>query len=424
MLQCQQCQQWFHQECIRNPNVPQLLLGDRFWEFICTLCTGTTEETVNRLNIGWVDALHLILFNLIVSNRKEHHDLETAIIPLLRKNLKYLQTADPSQGVSVLKSSRLQDPENIESLLKANVKSRFKCGSSSKRTKWWTLNKVGPPLAPHNKAYQKDSSVIDVKFENQKSLFHQKNNKNRSQTDLIYRRPAVKSTKQLSRQSSNSKCKGQKRPLLRKKESLDSVGESSDASSFGSLDTFIPRPKDFDGQNNPFNDVQDPLEPDFFTFARPSKRDRKRRWSPPSLGSAGSSPHSSISSLSSTSEPPSKYEIREMTAGNPSLPDKSGFPGVSSGFGLSQKSGFQDHTAPLRVNVPEKEDLKWSLNSYFGANHRIARGEKFKVTAKRLTSTGDIEHLMAWDQPITKPFLLSPRSINNAEDNDRQQQSS
>jgi len=63
--------------------------------------------------------------------------------------------------------------------------------------------------------------------------------------------------------------------------------------------------------------------------------------------------------------------------------------------------------------VPEKEDLKWSLNSYFGANHRIARGEKYQVTAKRLTSTGDIEHLMAWDQPITKPFLLSPTSINN-----------
>ena len=120
MLQCQRCHQWFHQECIRNPNVPQLLLGDRFWEFICTLCTGTTEETVNRLNIGWVDALHLILFNLIVSNRKEHHDLETAIIPLLRKKLKILQTTCPSQGVSVLKSSRLHDPANIESLLKSN----------------------------------------------------------------------------------------------------------------------------------------------------------------------------------------------------------------------------------------------------------------------------------------------------------------
>ena len=102
MLQCQKCQQWFHQECIRNPDVAQLLMGDRFYEFVCTLCTGTSEEIVKRLNIGWVDSLHLILFNLIVSNRKEHHDLETAIIPLLRKKLNFLQC--PS---SVLKSSRL-----------------------------------------------------------------------------------------------------------------------------------------------------------------------------------------------------------------------------------------------------------------------------------------------------------------------------
>merc|ERR1711936_1012091 len=211
MLQCQQCQQWFHQECIRNPNVPQLLFGDRFYEFVCTLCLGTSEEIVKRLDIGWVDSLHLILFHLMVYHRKEHHDLETAIIPLLKKQLKILQPTNPSQGISVLKSSRLQDPANMEGLLKAN-KSRFKCGSSSKRCKWWILNKVGPPLAPLNKVYQKDSSVVDVKFENQRSLFHQKNNKNRSQ-DLIYRRPAVKSTKELSRQSSNnSKCKGQKRP--------------------------------------------------------------------------------------------------------------------------------------------------------------------------------------------------------------------
>jgi len=394
MLQCQRCHQWFHQECIRNPNVPQLLFGDRFWEFVCTLCTGTTEETVERLNIGWVDALHLILFHLIVSNRKEHHDLETAIIPLLRKQLKILQPTNPSQGISVLKSSRLQDPGNMEGLLKAN-KSRFKCGSSSKsRCKWWTLCKVGPPLAPHNKD-QKDSSIVDVKFENQKNSAQL--NKNKSQQDL-YRRPAVKSANAIhsSRQKSSiSNLKGLKR--LKKKDSLDSLGDSD--TSFGSLDSFIPRPKDFDGQNNPFrSEFQDPPLPDFVTFARPSKRDRKRRWSPPSLGSAGSSPHSSISSLSCGSEPPSKYEIRE------SVPEKSGF---------GSKSSFHEDL-PLRVAVPvpEKEDLKWSLNSYFGANHRIARGEKYQVTAKRLTSTGNIEHLMAWDQPITKPFLLSPTSIN------------
>lgn len=353
MLQCQRCQQWFHQECIRNPNVPQLLLGDRFWEFVCTLCTGTTEEIVRRLNIGWVDALHLILFNLIVSNRKEHHDLETAILPLLRKKLYILQS--PS---SVLKSSRIE-PNYITSIFKAN-KSRFKCGSSSKRSKFWTLIKVGPPLAPHNKAYQKDSSVIDVKFKTP-GLKNQ-------------RRPALKSASVLPKRKYNRRSKI---------DALDSVGDySSDASSFGSLDSFIPRPKDFEGQNNPFfkaGVVLSEFPP--FTFARPSKRERKRqRWSPtPALGSAGSSPHSSISSLSSTEPLPSVPVV--MPAVKPEEP--------CNGI---------------------KEDLKWSLNSYFGANHRIARGEKFTVIAKRLNSSGDVQHLMAWDQPITKPFLMSPNT--------------
>ena len=65
MLQCQRCQQWFHQECIRNPKIPQLLWGDRFWNFVCTICSGTTQEIVEKLPMGWVNALHLILFNLI-----------------------------------------------------------------------------------------------------------------------------------------------------------------------------------------------------------------------------------------------------------------------------------------------------------------------------------------------------------------------
>ena len=165
---------------------------------------------------------------------------------------------------------------------------------------------------------------------------------------------------------------------------MDSLGESSDTSSFGSLDSFIPRPKDFEGENNPFRKCEGFLEPlEFFSVIphKRSKRDRKFRSSP--LGSAGSSPHSSISSLSS--------------ADQPTQPQTS-IPGVKE-------------TA---------DDLKWSLNSYFGANHRIARGENFNVIAKRLNSNGDVQHLMAWAQPITKPFLVNLVE-NNSEDFDNQE---
>ena len=362
MLQCQRCQQWFHQECIRNPNVPQLLWGDRFWDFVCTLCTGTTVETVEKLPMGWVDALHLILFNLIVTNRKEHHDLETAIIPLFKKNLKLLQSA-PS---SVLKSSRI-DPHHFETLLKSN-KSKFKCGS--KRSKFWTLTKVVPPLAPHNKS-QKTLSVIDVNFKNKKT--------SSTKNTVLPRRPALKT------------AVGHTRKRKLKTKDLDSLGESSDASSFGSLDSFIPRPKDFEGDNNPFRTCAEGfIEPFLMHSVIPkrSKRERKFRSSPPcsSLGSAGSSPHSSISSGSSENHRP------------PSVPEVQG------------------------VSNWTKTDLKWSLNSYFGANHRIARGEHFNVIAKRLNSHGDVQHLMAWEQPITKPFLANLVE-NNIEDLDPNDQS-
>ena len=137
------------------------------------------------------------------------------------------------------------------------------------------------------------------------------------------RRPALK--------NAMNNLKNKKKMVKRK--DLDSLGESSDASSFGSLDAFIPRPKDFEGENHPFKSETEFLEPlDFFFIKKCSKRENRRKFrSPPcsSLGSAGSSPHSSISSLSSDNV---------------------------------------HHQHPSVTN--DQVDLKWSLNSYFGANHR------------------------------------------------------
>jgi len=409
MLQCQKCQQWFHQECIRNPNVSQLLFGDRFYEFVCTLCLGTSEEIVKRLDIGWVDSLHLILFHLMVYHRKEHHDLETAIIPLLKKKLKLLQS--PS---SVLKSSRIE-PNYLENLLKAN-KSRFKCGSKSKssgekekKRKFWTLVKLGPPLAPHNKIYQKDSSVIDVNFKSKQNNHHQINQKNSSNNltnnfNLQQRRPALKTAengkKGVVMLKITKKCFTKplpKDPPLENwttslvenngngsggSSSADCYsnshsdgggggsGSGSSAWSFGSLDTFIPRPKNFLGPNNPFrtevisSDSSSHHHVSEFgnSFMRPpilhhqhqQSSKRKRKWSPGPLGSAGSSPHSSISSLSSS----------ESVANLPLLNN-------------NKFDAIEDDTIEWKTSIVDPvKQLKWSINSYFEADHRIARGEK------------------------------------------------
>ena len=113
---------------------------------------------------------------------------------------------------------------------------------------------------------------------------------------------------------------------------------------------------------------------------------RKRKWSPGPLGSAGSSPHSSISSLSSS----------ESVANLPILNN-------------NKFDAIEDDTIEWKTSIVDPvKQLKWSINSYFEADHRIARGEKFQVIAKRLNSKGEPQHLVAWDQPITKPFLSSP----------------
>merc|ERR1712223_2298189 len=121
------------------------------------------------------------------------------------------------------------------------------------------------------------------------------------------------------------------------------------------------------------------------------------------MGSAGSSPHSSISSMSSGS-------------GSEVVPP----------FNFNKP--LEQQQQPFNFNKPETcsleegpevvKDLKWSLSSYFGANHRIARGEKFQVIAKRLPSNGDVQHLMAWDQPITRPFLITTSTTTSTIDID------
>lgn len=45
------------------------------------------------------------------------------------------------------------------------------------------------------------------------------------------------------------------------------------------------------------------------------------------------------------------------------------------------------------------DDLKHSVNSYFGAATRIAAGERFNIKAKRIGPTGKTEYLIEWEGP-------------------------
>lgn len=55
--------------------------------------------------------------------------------------------------------------------------------------------------------------------------------------------------------------------------------------------------------------------------------------------------------------------------------------------------------SPVKQNAPNisMDDLKSSVNMYFGAANRIASGEKFIVKAKRKGPNGQFQYLIEWE---------------------------
>lgn len=89
MLQCGRCRQWFHDKCVSCLQYP-LYCGDRFYVFVCSICNHG-KEFLRRLELKWVDLVHLMLFNLTAYNSKKYYDLDTIIIPYINDNWHALQ---------------------------------------------------------------------------------------------------------------------------------------------------------------------------------------------------------------------------------------------------------------------------------------------------------------------------------------------
>nr|BAW19575.1 metal response element binding transcription factor 2 [Gnatocerus cornutus] len=141
MLQCGRCKQWYHERCLDCLQFP-LYCGDRFYVFVCSVCNHG-KEFLRRLEMKWVDLVHLMLFNLTAYNSKKYYDLDTIVIPYINDNWHALQL--PPKIASVSKTERR---DNILSIL-TNNRNRFKCGREiKKRTTIWGLRVRLPPPAP------------------------------------------------------------------------------------------------------------------------------------------------------------------------------------------------------------------------------------------------------------------------------------
>jgi polycomb-like protein 2 len=52
--------------------------------FVCALCNDG-EEFVRRLELAWVDLVHVALYNLTVIYAKKYYDLDTMIVPYINE---------------------------------------------------------------------------------------------------------------------------------------------------------------------------------------------------------------------------------------------------------------------------------------------------------------------------------------------------
>lgn len=62
----------------------------RFYVFVCSICN-EGKHFLRRLEMKWVDLVHLMLFNLTSYNTKKYYDLDSVIIPYINDNWHALQ---------------------------------------------------------------------------------------------------------------------------------------------------------------------------------------------------------------------------------------------------------------------------------------------------------------------------------------------
>ena len=183
-----------------------------------------------------VDALHLVIFNLIISKNQKYHQLETSIIPLMKKKIKYL--TDNGSNTHI-KLSQLTGEQLYKYL--GNNKSRFKCGSETgQQSCFWGLRKLVAPWLPSKYLlYKSKYCKVNYNLKKLKETLIQPNNKKGVFQDSNHRKPVSKDLVKSSLKRGRAK-------------DLSTDFSDSETSSFGTLDLLIKPPKDFSGANNPF----------------------------------------------------------------------------------------------------------------------------------------------------------------------------
>uniref|UniRef100_A0A0A9XA67 Metal-response element-binding transcription factor 2 n=4 Tax=Lygus hesperus TaxID=30085 RepID=A0A0A9XA67_LYGHE len=400
MLQCGRCRQWFHARCIISLRMP-LLFGDRFFVFVCSICNAG-KEFLRRLEVKWLDLVHLAIFNLTLTKAVKYQDVDDDIVNFINEHWDNLQLPPKMRDTS-LPDRR----DHVLSMLNAN-RNRFRYSREMKKrtTMWGLKHRVPPPTPvfslPPNKPLS-DQVLLDAWHNNARLQFlpsppsvelpskkydlypdWEKNESNLPGLGLLHvgSRPLIlpkgvpatghnspRESQDLPPTPPSSESNMEAPPNLQ-----DTSGDES--SSRGTLDSFIPPPMDFEGRNNPFM-TSIPLT------LTPIVRPAKRRLSEKDIR------------ITSNGE----IKRRRVRRGV-----KLAGRGGQTTDGLRRmkrpRSGPSTPTAsPVKNGHPpsyKPEDLQNTVSSYFGAMNRIASGEKFTIRARRILPNGKTQYLIDW----------------------------
>uniref|UniRef100_A0A3B4XWR4 Metal response element binding transcription factor 2 n=1 Tax=Seriola lalandi dorsalis TaxID=1841481 RepID=A0A3B4XWR4_SERLL len=366
MLQCNRCQQWFHEACLHCLQMP-MLYGDRFYLFICSVCNGGPEY-LSRLPLRWEDVTHLSLYNLSVIHKKKYFDSEMDLMAYINDNWELLQLGELADTPR---------SERYESVLEAlnNNSSMFMSGKEVKKKKHLFGLRIRFPPAPPNsdeatsRVMERASHEITIKgCKSTKALSGMSSDAQIQCSDSKFQQQFSFSVSKDFYRTVSLSLSFYCRHTTRSDRSLLS-SQTSDVESIGALST---------------------SETTSTSISRQSSL-------------CSSSKTRTTACIMPVSSPPLKRKRgrprRALQPPNPEIPPPShADPNPSATEMLSTLPGL--HSTDIVHGMDPNSQLshlKSSISSYFGAAGRLACGEKYKVLARRVTLDGKVQYLVEWE---------------------------
>ncbi|XP_035683962.1 metal-response element-binding transcription factor 2-like isoform X1 [Branchiostoma floridae] len=417
MLQCSRCRQWFHEACVQCLEKP-MLYGDRFYLFVCSVCNAGPEY-LQRMEMKWVDLAQLVLYNLSLTNKKKYQDFDNEIMPFINNNWDNLQL------VRLEAFTRGERQEKVLDALRAS-KTRFACGKEVKKRKSIFGLRIRTPPVPPTIILPLDGPINEVTMNDLEM-------KGRKVKTFVPAQRLSESPVPLNRKRSldlddsdmDTKAKRARKLLEAAKTTLRVKSPKSANQSYTGYGGRLYGDNGLPSTSSLLDSIP---HCDEATFDNLSSNRSVGSSSAPSVSestvsSCSSIPPSAGSSylVASRHHPSTSPSNRRSLSPKGKKPNKRGRPkkNVEKKFKSTGRKRGRPSKKELYVETSsESEDesivepeviksmkdtaismehLRASVNSYFGAEGRLACGEKYTVLARRVTPDGKVQYLVQWE---------------------------